>query len=138
VTTVGILGGGQLGAMLAPALQDLGADVHVYDPDPSAPALRRAARAVSGSWRDVRRLQDFFDACDAVTYEFENVETEGLAEVAGTGKLTPSLEVLRTTQNRALEKEFLRANGLPTSPSSPGRRRTSSPPPPASSATPPS
>lgn len=113
MTTIGILGGGQLGAMLASALQDLGADVHVYDPDPNAPALRRAARAVSGSWRDVPRLQEFFDACDAVTYEFENVETEGLVEVAGAGKLSPSLEVLRTTQNRALEKEFLRARGLP-------------------------
>lgn len=113
MTTVGILGGGQLGAMLAPALQDLGADVHVYDPDPSAPALRRAARAESGSWRDVPRLQAFFDGCDVVTYEFENVETEGLDSVAGLGKLVPSLEVLKTTQNRALEKGFLRARGLP-------------------------
>ena len=111
--TVGILGGGQLGAMLAPALQDLGADVAVYDPDPSAPALRRAARAESGSWRDVPRLQAFFDACDAVTWEFENVETEGLARVSGLGKLFPSIDVLRTTQNRALEKEFLRDHGLP-------------------------
>ncbi|MBK9964662.1 MAG: 5-(carboxyamino)imidazole ribonucleotide synthase [Holophagales bacterium] len=113
MTTVGILGGGQLGAMLAPALQDLGADVHVYDPDPNAPALRRAARAVSGSWRDVPRLQEFFDACDVVTYEFENVETEGLARIWGLEKLLPSLQVLRTTQNRVSEKEFLRANGLP-------------------------
>lgn len=113
MTTVGILGGGQLGAMLAPALQDLGADVAVYDPDPGAPALRRAARAESGSWRDVPRLQAFFDACDAVTYEFENVETEGLAQVSGLGKLFPSIDVLRTTQNRALEKEFLRDHGLP-------------------------
>ena len=113
MTTIGILGGGQLGAMLAPALQDLGADVAVYDPDPGAPALRRAARAVSASWRDVPRLQEFFDACDAVTYEFENVETEGLAQVDGLGKLCPSIEVLRTTQNRALEKEFLRGRGLP-------------------------
>ena len=113
MTTVGILGGGQLGAMLAPALQDLGADVHVYDPDPAAPALRRAARRESGSWRDVPRLQAFFDACDVVTYEFENVETEGLAQVSGLEKLLPSLDVLRTTQNRALEKEFLRDHGLP-------------------------
>ncbi len=113
MTTVGILGGGQLGAMLAPALQDLGADVHVFDPDPNAPALRRAARAVNGSWGDVPRLQAFFDACDVVTYEFENVETEGLAQVTGLGKLCPSLEVLRTTQNRVLEKEFLRVHGLP-------------------------
>lgn len=113
MTTVGILGGGQLGAMLAPALQDLGADVHVYDPDPNAPALRRAARAVSASWRDVPRLQEFFDACDVVTYEFENVETEGLVQLSGLDKLFPSLGVLRTTQNRSLEKEFLRAHGLP-------------------------
>jgi 5-(carboxyamino)imidazole ribonucleotide synthase len=113
VTTVGLLGGGQLGAMLASALQDLGADVNVYDPDPAAPALRRAASAASGSWRDVPRLQEFFDACDVVTYEFENVETEGLARLEGLSKLAPSLEVLRTTQNRALEKEFLRAHGLP-------------------------
>jgi len=113
VTTVGILGGGQLGAMLAPALQDLGADVAVYDPDPLAPALRRAARAESGSWRDVARLQAFFDACDVVTYEFENVETEGLERLKGLEKLLPSLDVLRTTQDRVLEKEFLRARGLP-------------------------
>ena len=99
--------------MLAPALQDLGADVHVYDPDPNAPALRRVARAVSGSWRDVPRLQEFFDACDVVTYEFENVETEGLVQLSGLDKLLPSLGVLRTTQNRALEKEFLRSHGLP-------------------------
>ena len=113
MTTIGILGGGQLGSMLAPALQDLGADVHVYDPDPNAPALRRAARRESGSWRDVPRLQAFFDACDAVTYEFENVETEGLAQLRGLEKLFPSIDVLRTTQNRALEKEFLRDHGLP-------------------------
>ena len=113
MTTVGILGGGQLGAMLAPALQDLGADVHVYDPDPNAPALRRAARGVSAPWRDVARLQELFDDCDVVTYEFENVETEGLARVEGLGKLAPSLDVLKTTQDRALEKEFLRAHGLP-------------------------
>ena len=113
MTTVGILGGGQLGAMLAPALQDLGADVHVFDPDPLAPALRRAARAVSAPWRDAARLQEFFDACDVVTYEFENVETEGLAGLSGLEKLVPSLSVLRTTQDRALEKEFLRAHRLP-------------------------
>jgi 5-(carboxyamino)imidazole ribonucleotide synthase len=113
VTAVGILGGGQLGAMLASALQDLGADVHVYDPDPNAPALRRAARACCGSWRDVPRLQDFFDACDVVTYEFENVETEGLAQLTRLAKLSPSLGVLRTTQNRVLEKEFIRSHGLP-------------------------
>jgi 5-(carboxyamino)imidazole ribonucleotide synthase len=113
VTSVGILGGGQLGAMLASALQDLGADVRVYDPDPNAPALRRAAGRESGSWTDVPRLQAFFDACDVVTYEFENVETEGLARLEGLGKLLPSLDVLRTTQNRALEKEFLRRHGLP-------------------------
>ena len=97
MTTVGTLGGGQLGAMLAPALQDLGAVVHVYDPDPSAPALRRAAKGVAAPWRDAARLQEFFDACDVVTYEFENVETEGLAQVAGLGKLAPSLDVLKTT-----------------------------------------
>ena len=102
MTTVGILGGGQLGAMLAPALQDLGADVHVFDPDPTAPALRRAARAISAPWRDTARLQELFDACDVVTYEFENVETEGLARVSGIEKLLPSLDVLRTTQDRAL------------------------------------
>ena len=113
MTTIGILGGGQLGAMLAPALQDLGADVRVYDPDPNAPALRRAAGGESGSWRDVPRLQAFFDGCDAVTYEFENVETEGLAQVSGLDRLFPSLDVLRTTQNRALEKEFLRDHHLP-------------------------
>ncbi len=113
MTTVGVLGGGQLGAMLASSLQDLGADVHVFDPDPNAPALRRAARAVTAPWSDSARLQDLFDACDVVTYEFENVETEGLARVSGLAKLAPSLDVLRTTQDRAFEKEFFRSHGLP-------------------------
>lgn len=114
--TVGILGGGQLGAMLAESLQSLGADVHVYDPDPAAPALRRAARAVSAPWTDVERLDAFFAPCDAVTYEFENVETAGLRGLSALhlgDRLRPSLSVLETTQDRAREKAFLSAHGFP-------------------------
>ncbi len=110
---VGILGAGQLGSLLAHALQDLGADVASYDPDPLAPAHRRVAEGRTGGWKDAGKLQRFFDGCDAVTYEFENVETEGLEKVHGLGKLRPSIEVLKTCQDRIREKEFFREAGIP-------------------------
>lgn len=99
--------------MLAESLQRLGADVLVYDPDPDAPALRRAARAITGPWTDVARLDAFFSECDVVTYEFENVETAGLGQLALKGRLRPSLAVLETAQDRIREKEFFRVHGLP-------------------------
>lgn len=109
---VGILGGGQLGAMIAESVLKLGATPVVYDPDPAAPAAR-VASSVHARWDDVARLQAFFNEVDAATYEFEHVPTAPLEALEGLGKLQPSLEVLRVCQHRVREKLFLREHSFP-------------------------
>lgn len=110
---VGILGGGQLGLMLAEALQQLDAEVSVFDPDPDAPAARRLPHAVTAAWTDAKALADFAARCDVLTYEFENVPSAPLVALGGRTPIVPSLDVLEATQDRILEKEFLRKEGLP-------------------------
>jgi 5-(carboxyamino)imidazole ribonucleotide synthase len=110
---VGILGGGQLGMMLATALHDLGAETHIYDPDPDAPAKRRFANVTTGAWRDAELLAQFVSNCDVVTYEMEHVDREALLPFATTTPILPSLSVLETTQDRVREKTFFRERGLP-------------------------
>jgi 5-(carboxyamino)imidazole ribonucleotide synthase len=108
---VGILGGGQLGMMLAEAVFALGADVRIFDPDPNAPALRRIAGSVSGAWTDLDALRAFADGCDVVTYEMEHIDTSALSKL--TCPIAPSIDVLEVTQDRVREKSFLRDAGLP-------------------------
>jgi 5-(carboxyamino)imidazole ribonucleotide synthase len=110
---VGILGGGQLGAMLARAIFDLGGDVAIYEPEALAPACRQARNVVNASWDDAAALETFFDACDVVTYETEHIETAALKKLAANDKLRPSLAVLETTQHRHHEKQFLADQNLP-------------------------
>ncbi len=113
--TVGILGGGQLGCMLASALHKLGAKVQFYDPDPISPAIERTNYCMQGNWEDKKKLEKFFASSDIVTYEFENVSVnllEDICQSTGT-KLFPSAQVLKTTQNRILEKSFLKNNHFP-------------------------
>lgn len=110
---VGILGGGQLGSMLAAALRTLDAEVSVYDPDPFAPARLRVGKGVTAPWNDRLSLEGFFGSCDVITYEFENVESATLRALAGSRPIRPSLEVLETAQDRIAEKRFMAQGGLP-------------------------
>jgi 5-(carboxyamino)imidazole ribonucleotide synthase len=112
---VGILGGGQLGSLLASALHDLGAEVFIYEPDPAAPACARFKNVTNAAWTDRDALTSFFGQVDVVTYEMEHIDTSALREVAAgsTARLSPSCHVLETTQDRAREKDFLRSSGLP-------------------------
>jgi 5-(carboxyamino)imidazole ribonucleotide synthase len=110
---VGILGGGQLGLLLAQSLVRLGCEVSVYEPDVDAPACKQTSKAYTGSWTDRSKLEQFFDECDVVTYEFENVETELLFALQKKKPLMPSASVLSTTQNRGREKGFMCDFGLP-------------------------
>jgi len=111
VKRVGILGGGQLGAMLAEAIHALGAEVRIYDADPDAVAVRRFAGSIVAPWSDVARLREFAEGCSVVTYEVEHVDANAL-RAAGLAT-TPSLRVLETAQDRAREKAFLRDGGFP-------------------------
>jgi len=111
--TVGILGGGQLGLLLCHSLSRLGAKVVIYDPDPSAPARKVAWKNFQAPWTDLGALSEFAALCDVITYEFENVEISGLKKLDCKAPIYPSLDVLATTQDRILEKQFLLDNDLP-------------------------
>jgi 5-(carboxyamino)imidazole ribonucleotide synthase len=99
--------------MLAEAVQLLGGEVHVFDPDPACPAARRLARVDSAPWSDARALERFAASCDVLTYEFENVPSEPLRRLGGKTPIVPALAVLETAQDRIREKEFFLAEGLP-------------------------
>lgn len=110
---VGIIGGGQLGLMLAQSLRALGCEVAVFDPDADAPARWSAAHFTKASFSDVEALTHFFDRNQVVTYEFENLDATALETVSSQTPLWPSTHVLRTAQDRGLEKAFLVAEGAP-------------------------
>ncbi len=112
---IGILGGGQLGRMLALAAARLGFDVWIYEPEPDCPAGRVAARHVCAGYDNLDALSEFAAACAVVTYEFENVPAAAAAAIAAAGTpLRPSAQALAVTQDRLLEKNFLNNMGAPT------------------------
>ena len=108
---IGILGGGQLGLMLAESLLHLSAEVTVLDPDPDSPASLRLAGVVKRPYDDAAALKSLFATCDAVTFDSENVPAGPLAAYGA--KLKPSLHVLQTSQDRAKEKAFLAHHHFP-------------------------
>ncbi len=108
-----MLGGGQLGRMLAQAATRLGYRMHVYDPAANSPAGAVAHREVNAPYEDLAALTAFARECDVVTYEFENVPAAPLKAVESVTQLRPHWGVLETTQNRSREKRWLRDNGFP-------------------------
>lgn len=111
--TIGILGGGQLGRMLAQAARKMGYRTQVYEPQPRCPAGAVADKEVNGSYEDIVALSAFARECDVLTYEFENVPSAPLRAIEGLTLLRPHWSVLATTQNRSREKNWLRQNGFP-------------------------
>jgi 5-(carboxyamino)imidazole ribonucleotide synthase len=111
---IGVLGGGQLGRMLALAAAPLGLKTHVYCPDRDSPAFDVAADHTIAAYDDEAALARFAASVDVVTYEFENVPAETAKLVAGRKPLFPDARALSTTQDRFYEKTFLRNLGLPT------------------------
>ncbi len=110
---IGILGGGQLGRMLAQAAHTLGYRVHVYDPDVACPAAGVCHKAVHAAYEDAEALARFAAEVDVLTYEFENIPTEPLRALGAGVKLRPGAEVLHICQNRQREKAWLKAEGFP-------------------------
>src|SRR5580698_5638753 len=97
---IGILGGGQLGMLLAKSIIKLEAQPWIFDPDPDAPACQIVQNKVNADWSDKHALQAFVDNCYRVTYEFENVPYDALASLKQPLSIFPSLDVLKITQNR--------------------------------------
>ncbi|ODN68435.1 5-(carboxyamino)imidazole ribonucleotide synthase [Methylobrevis pamukkalensis] len=115
-SVIGILGGGQLGRMIALAAARLGFDCHVYCPEPDSPAFRVAARHTVAAYDDAEALAAFAEAVDVVTYEFENVPAETAALLAARRPLFPDARALAITQDRIAEKTFLREAGVDVAP----------------------
>ncbi|MBB4302966.1 5-(carboxyamino)imidazole ribonucleotide synthase [Rhodobium orientis] len=112
--TIGILGGGQLGRMIAMAAARLGLKCHVYCPDAASPAFEVAAASTCAPYEDEAALAAFAEAVDVVTYEFENVPDTTAAVLAARVPVRPSPESLRVCQDRLTEKAFLSDAGIAT------------------------
>ncbi|EKE44136.1 phosphoribosylaminoimidazole carboxylase, ATPase subunit [Oceaniovalibus guishaninsula JLT2003] len=113
---VGILGGGQLGRMLALAAARLGLRCHVFDPAPDAPAAEVSAHHTCAAFDDAEALRAFGAAVDVVTYEFENIPTAALDLLEGLCAIRPGREALRVSQDRLTEKDWLTGLGLACAP----------------------
>ena len=113
--TIGILGGGQLGRMLGSAAAALGFDVSIYSPEKDCPAARIAAHHSIGAYSDTPALLAWAKTCDAITYEFENVPVEAAEALIAAGSLVrPGAKPLEVSQDRFVEKSFLRSCGIDT------------------------
>lgn len=110
-STIGILGGGQLGRMLGMSAAQLGYRCHIYAPEPSGPAADVAAGWTQGDYDDAVALARFAGSVDVVTYEFENIPVEAIAALAGRVRLCPSIKALEIGQDRVLEKDFVAGLG---------------------------
>ena len=105
-STIGILGGGQLGRMLAVAAAQLGYRCHVYAPEKVSVAGDTSAQFTSAKWDDAHAMTRFGEVCDVVTYEFENVPVGPLSAIAN-DKLFPPPRALEIAQDRLAEKNFV-------------------------------
>jgi 5-(carboxyamino)imidazole ribonucleotide synthase len=115
-SVIGILGGGQLGRMLALAAARLGLRCHIYAPETDSPAFQVCAAHTCAAYDDRDALEAFAAAVDVVTYEFENVPAETAAILGRLKPLAPGSEALATSQDRFVEKTFLAGIGLETAP----------------------
>jgi 5-(carboxyamino)imidazole ribonucleotide synthase len=114
-STIGILGSGQLGRMLALAAARLGLRTHIYCED-SGPAFDVATHTTKGGFEDAAALAVFAAQVDAVTYEFENVPTVTAECLGGLVTLRPPAKALQVAQDRLAEKQFIAELGIPVAP----------------------
>ena len=114
-STIGVLGGGQLGRMLALAAARLGFDVAILDPEPDCPAGRVAKTTLTAAYDDPAALQALAEASDVITFEFENVPARAVERLLASGaEVAPGARALAVAQDRVDEKTFLNGAGVPT------------------------
>jgi 5-(carboxyamino)imidazole ribonucleotide synthase len=119
--TIGILGGGQLGRMVAMAARSLGYRVQVMDPDPSCPARFVVDACFEGAWDDARAAANLARGSDVVTLEIEQISIGSLEAAAKYAPVRPSAELLHVIQNRIRQRQWLRERGFPLGPWHPAR-----------------
>ena len=118
-STIGILGGGQLGRMLSVAAARLGFKTCVFEPTGDCPASHVANYHFQASYEDAEALRKFAQSVDVITYEFENIPTSALDALEAVRPIRPSREALRISQDRLIEKDFLTDLGLTVAPYAP-------------------
>ncbi len=111
--TIGILGGGQLGRMVAMAARSLGYRIQVLDPDPSCPARFVVDACFEAAWNDTRAAADLARGCDVVTLEIEQIAVAALEAAERYAPVRPGSKMLAIIQDRILQKEWLAEHGLP-------------------------
>lgn len=114
--TIGILGGGQLGRMLAQAAARLGFQCHVFSSEADACSFQIVQQSTLADFSDHAALEKFARQCDVITYEFENVPSLVASFLAKRKTVLPDPKVLETTQDRLLEKEFIQSLKIPIAP----------------------
>ncbi len=115
-STIGIMGGGQLGRMTALAAAPLGYRCHIFTPETNSPAEQVSAAATVADYGNVEALESFAGDVDVVTFEFENIPFESVQVLAERVPVRPGWESLRISQDRLIEKDFINSLGIPTTP----------------------
>ncbi|CCQ74372.1 5-(carboxyamino)imidazole ribonucleotide synthase [Magnetospira sp. QH-2] len=115
-STIGIIGGGQLGRMSALAAARLGLRSHIFCQQQDNPGAQVADVATVAAFDDLDALGRFADAVDVVTFEFENIPHQSVQHLAERVCVRPNWESLHTCQHRIVEKDFLNAIGVATAP----------------------
>src|SRR5215212_10023781 len=115
-STIGVLGGGQLGRMFAMAARRLGYRVHTLAPEDDTPTGQVADVEINASYDDLDAVRAFAKGADVVTFEFENVSAEAAAAAEAHAIVRPNGRALAIAQHRLREKTFLREHGLPVTP----------------------
>ena len=113
-STIGILGGGQLGQMLSMAAARLGFKTHIFEPSENPPASNVSSKFTRAEYNDYDALKQFASSVDVVTYEFENIPTAALDIIETQSEIFPNREALKISQDRLIEKEFINKLGFKT------------------------
>ena len=112
--TIGILGGGQLGRMMALAAAKLGLKSHIFCPDPASPAFDVTPYKTVADYEDESALERFASSVKVVTYEFENIPAKAVDYLIARLPVLPNENVLKVSQDRLTEKNFFRSIDIPT------------------------
>lgn len=114
--TIGIIGGGQLGRMMAISAKYMGYNIAVLDPTPHCPTAQVADCHIVAAYDDMEAIKELTELSDVITYEFENVDVTAATYIEDQGKLPQGAYALEVTQNRENEKNLMKEAGIPVAP----------------------
>lgn len=114
--TIGIIGGGQLGRMMASAAKEAGFKIAVLEPSMDSPCGQLADIRIVAPYNDAAALEELAEVSDVITYEFENIDYEGLKHLTEIAYVPQGAELVRITQNRVTEKKAIEEAGCPVAP----------------------